>query len=79
MAHPHQSGNSQILIYGVMSIALYFLLYQFADVILELSKQGHWYFSVPIVIAFIFSFVHGHFTGHFWDILGIKAKQMKKS
>jgi len=68
----------QTLIYGTISVALYFCLYLFADQILEVSKQGKWYFIVPIAIAFTFSLVHGNFTGQFWDLFGIKAKQAKK-
>lgn len=31
-------------------------------------------FFVPIGIALLFSFVHGAFTGRFWDVLGLKAR-----
>lgn len=67
----------QALLYGALSIALYLALYRFADPILEISRQGRWYFVVPIAIAFVFSFVHGRLTGQFWDLLGVKAKQIK--
>jgi hypothetical protein len=66
------------LLYGFASVALYFLLYSFADAIVALSRQGHWYFILPIAIAFTFSMVHGNFTGQFWDLFGIKAKQASK-
>ncbi len=69
---------SQILIYGCLSLGLYTLLYLYSERILEASRQGHWNFIQPILIAFAFSFVHGHFTGHFWDLLGFKAKSVKK-
>jgi len=68
----------QTLALGIFSVTLYFLLYYFNDLILEFSKQGGWYFIVPIVIAFIFSIVHGAFTGYFWELLGVKAKAVKK-
>lgn len=32
---------------------------------------------VPIAIAFLLSFVHGAFTGLFWDVIGLKAAQKK--
>ncbi|WP_069472634.1 hypothetical protein [Candidatus Marithrix sp. Canyon 246] len=64
---------------GVMSATCYYLLYHFNEQILEWSKQGGWYFMVPVSIAFLFSIVHGGFTGHFWDLLGVKAKTTKKS
>jgi hypothetical protein len=68
----------QTLLLGSTSIILYVLLYYFEQSILDLSKQGGWYFIVPISMAFVFSIVHGAFTGHFWDLLGVKAKSVKK-
>lgn len=32
---------------------------------------------VPITLVFILSFVHGAFTGLFWDVIGLKAAQKK--
>lgn len=78
MSHDSSRVLIQTLIYGAVSIALYFCLYLFADNILEMSRQGRWYFTLPIAIAFVFSFVHGNFTGQFWDLFGIKAKAVKK-
>lgn len=66
------------LIYGVLSAVLYFSLYQFNETILAYSKEGRWNFFIPILIAFVFSIVHGNFTGQFWDLFGIKAKTTKK-
>lgn len=68
---------AKTLLFGAVSAALYFCLYLFATPILEMSRQGGWYFIVPIAIAFTFSLVHGNFTGQFWDLFGIKAKQKK--
>jgi hypothetical protein len=62
-------------LYGAASLLLYFLLYLFEDKVMELAAHGRWYFIVPIVIAFVYSFAHGNFTAHFWDVLGIKAKK----
>jgi hypothetical protein len=61
--------------FGLTSAALYAMLYLFEDKVMELAAHGDWYFIVPILIAFAFSYVHGAFTGHFWEILGIKAKK----
>ncbi|MBF0256286.1 MAG: hypothetical protein HQL47_07465 [Gammaproteobacteria bacterium] len=66
------------LIYALLSGGLYYLLYHFEASILELSKQGRWYFIVPLTIAFVFSIVHGNFTGQFWELFGIRAKTTKK-
>ena len=74
-----QKGNlTRTLIYGAVSGVLYYLLYRYNDLILEYSRQGHWYFVVPIGIAFAFSLIHGNFTGHFWDLFGVRAKTTRK-
>jgi uncharacterized integral membrane protein len=71
-------GLKRTLAYGAVSVTLYLLLYLFNADILALSKEGRWNFVVPMIIAFIFSVVHGNFTGQFWDLFGIKAKTTKK-
>lgn len=63
---------------GGLSAFLYFLLWLLEEPILKASGQGGWYFIIPIGIAFAFSLVHGSFTGRFWDVLGVKAKSVKK-
>ena len=67
----------QTISLGIFSMALYFLLYYFNEPILDLSKQGGWYFIAFVAIAFLFSLVHGAFASHFWDLLGVKAKPVK--
>jgi hypothetical protein len=67
--------------YGAASIALYALLYLYADETVELARRTRegekLWFLVPIAIAFVFSYVHGAFTGYFWDALGLKAADKK--
>jgi len=67
------------LVMGAASASLYLLLYLFADMLptlAELTRRGEkLYALVPIVIAMVFSLVHGAFTGHFWDLLGLRAKK----
>jgi hypothetical protein len=36
------------------------------------------YAFLPIITAFLFSIVHGSFTGNFWTLLGIEAAKKKK-
>lgn len=64
---------------GTLSLVLYLLLFQFSDRLTEMAaatREGaKLYALVPIAIAMIFSFVHGAFTGHFWDLLGLRAKK----
>jgi len=63
---------------GVVSVAMYSLLYLFSVNLTDIAQQTHaghkTLFFLPIVIALIFSGVHGSFTSRFWDMLGIKAK-----
>ena len=68
------------LLLGLASAGLYLLLFLFSDVLPELAainRQGEHklYALIPIAIALVFSFVHGAFTGHFWDLLGLRAKK----
>ena len=66
------------LVLGLVSAALYLLLFEYGDglaVLAAETRHGHkLYALVPIAIAFLFSAVHGAFTGYFWDLLGLKAK-----
>ena len=78
MSVERKRAVTRTLIYGVISIVLYTLLYLYNGDILALSKEGRWNFIIPMVIAFVFSLVHGNFTGQFWDMFGIKAKTTKK-
>jgi hypothetical protein len=69
---------TRTLFFGIISVFLYLLLYAYEDEVLALSRQGGWNFIVPMAIAFVFSIVHGNFTGQFWDLFGIRAKTTKK-
>jgi hypothetical protein len=68
--------------YGVASIAMYVLLFAYADETTEIARRTHdgekLLFVVPIVIAFAFSLVHGAFTGAFWAAIGLKPADRKK-
>jgi hypothetical protein len=79
---PSRSPRALVLtlILGAASAGLYMLLFVFSDKLPELAamnRQGEHklYALVPIAIALVFSFVHGAFTGHFWDLLGLRAKK----
>ena len=66
------------ILMGVLSISLYVLLLSKQDVLNEYFGRGGMYAFLPIITAFIFSFVHGSFTGNFWTLLGIEAAKKKK-
>lgn len=39
-----------------------------------LAEPGHpWHVALPILVAFLISYVHGAFTGLFWEAMGLKA------
>jgi cyanate permease len=68
------------LILGAASAGLYFLLFLFADELTELAGanrdgQHRLYAFIPLAVALVFSLVHGAFTGHFWDLLGFRARK----
>ena len=69
---------ARTVVYGAISVALYSLLYLYNETILEFSREGRWFFIIPIGIAFTFSIIHGNFTGQIWDLFGVKAKTTKK-
>ncbi len=81
------SGNRQntkrkpygsLLIMGLLSTLLYALLLIKQDIITKYFSAGGAYAALPIATAFLFSFVHGSFTGNFWTVLGIEASKKKK-
>lgn len=65
----------RVLALGTMVAVLYWLLFANEARILDLSRQGNWSCLILIAIALVFSFVHGAFTSHFWDLLGLRAKK----
>lgn len=67
-----------LLIMGLLSAALYALLLTKQDIITKFFSAGGAYALLPIATAFLFSFVHGSFTGNFWTVLGIEASKKKK-
>jgi uncharacterized integral membrane protein len=81
MSSPSTGTNAQnlrTLLLGAVSLVLYVILFSNETTALELSRAPGWGFLVPIAIAFLFSFVHGAFTGGFWDMLGLKAQTRKE-
>ena len=67
-----------MIVMGIISIALYTTLLLKQDLLNNTFAQGGWYAVLPIIMAFVFSYFHGSFTGHFWTVLGIEAARKKK-
>jgi hypothetical protein len=66
------------IILGIISLALYVGLLTQQEVVNEYFTKGGVYAFLPIGAAFLFSLVHGNFTGNFWTVLGIEASKKKK-
>ncbi|HMK55107.1 MAG TPA: hypothetical protein VK448_00540 [Dissulfurispiraceae bacterium] len=62
-------------IFGALSLALYLLLFVYEDTINNNFARGGLFAFLPIAAAFLFSFVHGSFTGSFWSVLGVEASK----
>lgn len=66
---------TRTLVFGAGAVALYAAVFTHADFIANLSAKGGFYAVVPVVTVFLFSYVHGSFTGAFWSALGIEASK----
>lgn len=78
-----KSSLLAMLLFGGVSGVLYFLLLANGNIFVEWAQrtqQGEkWLFVVPVAVAFLFSYVHGSFTSHFWETMGLRAASSKKS
>ncbi len=68
----------KMIFMGIISIALYVILLLKQDIINKYFANGGIYAFLPIATAFIFSFVHGLFTGNFWTVMGIEASKKRR-
>ena len=76
MAVTHGSTQwLRVLALGTMVALMYWQLFANEARILDISRQGDWSGFLLIAIALVFSFVHGAFTSHFWELLGLRAKK----
>lgn len=67
-----------LVVTGIISVALYAALLLKQDLINSTFAKGGLFAFLPIITAFVFSYIHGTFTGHFWTVLGIEAAKKKK-
>ena len=67
-----------MIVMGIISIVLYTTLLLKQDLVNSTFAKGGMYALLPIVTAFVFSYFHGSFTGHFWSVLGVEAARKKK-
>jgi hypothetical protein len=65
----------QLAVSGALSAACYALLFSHeAEVMAAFTRTDELYWLLPVVTALVFSFVHGAFTGYFWEAVGIRAR-----
>ena len=68
-----------LVISGAASALCYGLLFGYQkEVMAAFTRTDGWYPVLPVVTAFVFSFAHGAFTGYFWEVLGVRARQPQK-
>ena len=66
----------QLIASGIVSAALYLLLYLYErEILAAFTRTDGWYPALPVVAAFVFSFAHGVFTACFWEVLGVKGRR----
>ena len=68
----------QLIASGIVSGALYLLLYLYEREILSaFTRTDGWFPALPVLAALVFSFAHGAFTGYLWEVLGIRGRRKK--
>ncbi len=77
-SNPKKKPVNKMVFMGLISIALYAALLLHQEIINSYVSKGSVYAFLPIAVAFLFSFVHGSFTGNFWTVLGVEAAKKKK-
>jgi hypothetical protein len=63
----------KLIAYGLGSCVLFASIYQFQDLIMDNFAKGGVYTVLPIATVFLFSWIHGTFSGTLWQVLGIDA------
>lgn len=67
------TAKTKAILFGAISIALYAAVFTFSQPLLKLCAHGGMYTVIPVATVFLFSYVHGTFTGNVWTALGIEA------
>jgi len=63
------------LLFGIGSAIIFTAVLAYQGLVTAYFTRGALYAMLPIAGAFAISYVHGHFTGYFWSVLGIEAKK----
>ncbi len=77
-SHGHKKPYMKALFFGLVSVGLYGALLTQQDFLNNTFGKGGMFAFLPIVTAFVFSYVHGTFTGDFWTVMGVEAAKKTK-
>jgi hypothetical protein len=77
-SHGHKKPYMKALFFGLISVGLYAALLLNQETLNNTFGKGGVYAFLPIIAAFVFSFVHGTFTGDFWTVMGVEAAKKIK-
>jgi len=81
MSHEPKRPVASAVLYGIATVFLYYLLFTYSDHFVDWAQRSTHgeksLFLIPVVVAFVFSYFHGHFTGYFWEVLGLRAAKTK--
>ncbi|MBF0518755.1 MAG: hypothetical protein HQK92_03435 [Nitrospirae bacterium] len=73
-----KSSFMKFMVLGLFSCILYAFLLLEQKTITGFFSKGGFYALLPVAAAFLFSIVHGGFTGEFWTVIGIEAKKVRR-
>ncbi|HAM49304.1 MAG TPA: hypothetical protein DCP92_00880 [Nitrospiraceae bacterium] len=65
----------KMVLFGICSAIIFGAVLSYQNFITGYFTRGALYAALPIAGAFLISYIHGHFTGYFWSVLGIEAKK----
>ncbi len=65
----------KMVLFGICSAIIFGATLSYQGFITAYFTRGAMYALLPIAGAFAISYVHGHFTGYFWTVLGIEARK----
>ena len=68
-----------LLLFGLLSGALYALVFAHQGWITEQYTRGGWSAALPVLTALVFSLVHGTFAGSALSCLGIEPRRAAPS
>jgi hypothetical protein len=72
---PKKKPVWKMVFFGICSAIMFGAVLAQQGLITAYFTRGALYAALPIAGAFAISYIHGHFTGYFWTVLGIEARK----